>query len=193
MNPEIILQKAFGFADFATQDWKQVLNSFQQESFEKGENLIDFGVVPNKYYYVINGMLRSYVVNSKGNDVTTGFYAMGDLAQDLPNLFLRRDTEECIETLCPTNCWSITYAKSEMLFHSIEAYRRAGRGRLVMEYAKLKQRSNKMVSLTAQERYLSLISKHSTIFQVAQLKHIASYLGITNSSLSRIRRETAHA
>ena len=46
-----------------------------------------------------------------------------------------------------------------------------------------------MINKSAEERYANLISTNKEIFQNAQLKHIASFLGITDSSLSRIRKE----
>jgi hypothetical protein len=46
-----------------------------------------------------------------------------------------------------------------------------------------------MINKSAEQRYEDLIKDNKKIFQFVQLKHIASYLGITNSSLSRIRRE----
>ncbi len=46
-----------------------------------------------------------------------------------------------------------------------------------------------MINKSAEERYAELINTNKEIFQYAQLKHIASYLGMTDTSLSRIRRE----
>ncbi len=48
-----------------------------------------------------------------------------------------------------------------------------------------------MINKSAEERYANLVADSNEIFQYAQLKHIASYLGITDTSLSRIRKEFA--
>jgi ribosomal protein L10 len=76
-----------------------------------------------------------------------------------------------------------------MLFHSIPEFREFGRAMLVKEFSMYKQRTLSLINQTAEERYKELISTGKEIFQYAQLKHIASYLGITDTSLSRIRRE----
>jgi hypothetical protein len=60
---------------------------------------------------------------------------------------------------------------------------------LVREFTAYKRRTLALINQTAEERYADLIDDNLEIFQYAQLKHIASYLGITDTSLSRIRRE----
>jgi hypothetical protein len=60
---------------------------------------------------------------------------------------------------------------------------------LVRGYAALKARMLSMITDTAEERYEKLLQSNPEVFQHAALKHIASYLGITDTSLSRIRKE----
>ena len=50
-----------------------------------------------------------------------------------------------------------------------------------------------MIQLTAEQRYERLVTSHTEIFQNAPLKYIASYLGITDTSLSRIRKDIARS
>ena len=60
---------------------------------------------------------------------------------------------------------------------------------LVRGFAALKTRMLEVITETAEQRYGYLLKNNPEIFQHAQLKHIASYLGVTDSSLSRIRKE----
>ena len=60
---------------------------------------------------------------------------------------------------------------------------------LVMNYSNLYERMLGMIKDTAETRYLKLMKKHTDIFQNVPLKIIASYLWVTDSSLSRIRKE----
>jgi hypothetical protein len=59
----------------------------------------------------------------------------------------------------------------------------------VGSYFKLKERTILMITDTAKDRYEKLLKEKPDIFQNASLKHIATYLGITDTSLSRIRKE----
>jgi hypothetical protein len=60
---------------------------------------------------------------------------------------------------------------------------------LVRAFTAFKHRTLAMINKSAEERYAELIDSSPEVFQHAHLKHIASFLGITDTSLSRIRRE----
>ena len=70
-------------------------------------------------------------------------------------------------------------------------FREFGRSLLVSGFASLKSRMLSMITATAEERYEKLLQTNPSIFQTAALKHIASYLGVTDTSLSRIRKKFA--
>jgi CRP-like cAMP-binding protein len=74
-------------------------------------------------------------------------------------------------------------------FHNIPEFREFGRMMLVTNYSILNDRMIGMIKDTAETRYLNLLKQHVDIYQHVPLKIIASYLGITDSSLSRIRKE----
>jgi hypothetical protein len=68
-------------------------------------------------------------------------------------------------------------------------FRDFGRSILVKGFSSLKIRMLSMITETAEQRYDTMLKTNPEIFQQAPLKHIASYLGITDTSLSRIRKE----
>ena len=68
-------------------------------------------------------------------------------------------------------------------------FRDFGRSILVKGFSSLKVRMLSMITETAEQRYDTLLKTNPEIFQHAALKHIATYLGITDTSLSRIRKE----
>lgn len=74
-------------------------------------------------------------------------------------------------------------------FNQFEYYRDWGRAHLVTNFFALKQRTLSMITDQASDRYQELLETRPEIFQKASLKHIASFLGITDTSLSRIRKE----
>ena len=76
-----------------------------------------------------------------------------------------------------------------MKLFSIESFREVGRTRLVTNYFELKNHTVSMITDHAKERYLELLRTKPNIIQNVPLKHIATYLGITDTSLSRIRKE----
>lgn len=83
----------------------------------------------------------------------------------------------------------MSYENVQTNFHTVPEFRELGRMMLIMNYSNLKIRMLGMIKDTAENRYLKLMKDHPDIFQNVPLKMIASYLGITDTSLSRIRKE----
>ena len=135
--------------------------------------------------------MRAYTFDTDGNEVTTYFYPKNRVIFEAASFFQQALSTENIQAL--TNCkgYYATFEKLNMLFHSVPEFREFGRAMLVKEFVAYKQRTLALINKSAEERYADLIETNSEIFQYAQLRHIASYLGITDTSLSRIRREFA--
>lgn len=167
-----------------------IVDHFEERRFFKDEFFLKEGKTCD-FLYLTNGLMRAYTFNVKGNEVTTNFFANNGQVYDHASFFLQTASEENIQAI--TNClgYSITFKEMNALFHSVPEFREYGRGMLVKELVSYKIRTLAMINKSAEQRYEDLIKDNRELFQFAQLKHIASYLGITNSSLSRIRREFA--
>ena len=102
---------------------------------------------------------------------------------------MRTPTRENIQALTDCICWQLDFETFQQLFHSIEAFREAGRSRLVKSYFELKRHSTSLISDQAKDRNKRLLAEKPPNVQNVSLKQIASYLGVTDTSLSRIRKE----
>ncbi|MEM9930727.1 MAG: Crp/Fnr family transcriptional regulator [Bacteroidota bacterium] len=172
-------------------DIETVVTAFRLLDIKKGEYLLQAGNLAQHYYFVQDGFFRSFAVDPQGNEVTTNFYGPGQMILDAPSFLLRQPTREYFQATEDASCWVLGYERFQELFDSIDAFRNAGRSRLVQGYFALKNRSLSMITDNAKDRYLQLLAAQPEILQRAQLKHIASYLGVTDTSLSRIRREVS--
>lgn len=189
MEDRLVLSKIFQNSGLSENDLKTVVGSFNKVEFKKNEYVLREGQVANEYYFIETGFMRSFAIDTKGNEITTGFYSEGKLVLEVSSFFLRVPTKEYIQALTPCVCWGIGFEKFQELFHQILAFREAGRGRLVNGYFALKKRTLAIITDSAETRYLQLLKEHPEVFQYVPLKHIATYLGITDTSLSRIRKE----
>ena len=161
---------------------------FEERRFSKNEFFLKEGKVCD-FLHLAEGIMRAYTFDLKGNEVTTNFFAANKRVYDQASFFLQIASVENIQAITDCLGYSITFEKMNNLFHSIPEFREYGRGMLVKELVSYKKRTLAMINKSAEQRYEDLIKNDEEIFQFVQLKHIASYLGITNSSLSRIRRE----
>lgn len=191
MQEKEILKKIFQNNGLSEEDMETLVCSFEKLTFKKGEFVLREGQTANDYYLMESGFMRSFAVDTHGNEITTGFYSKMKLVLEVSSFFLRIPTKEHIQVMADSVCWRIKFDKFQELFHSIPAFRELSRGRLVNGYFSLKNRMLSMITDSAEIRYLQLLKEHPEIFEHVPLKHIATYLGITDTSLSRIRKEVA--
>ncbi|AWV98446.1 Crp/Fnr family transcriptional regulator [Arcticibacterium luteifluviistationis] len=185
------LNNVFKGSDLSAEELESVLAKFKQVSFSKNDFLLREGQTANNYWFVESGFIRSYVIDTEGNDITTNFFSVGDIVIDWPSFFLRNPTRENIQALSDCICWQLDFDTFQQLFHSIKSFREQGRTTLVGSYFALKRHSISMIADRAKDRYIRLLKEKPHIVQNVSLKQIATYLGITDTSLSRIRKEIA--
>lgn len=170
---------------------RAIADQFDERLFLKNEYFLRAGQVSNGYLFLVEGYMRNFTFDADGHEVTTYFHRSNKAVFEVSSLFLRTVSTENIQALSDCRGYTLSFDKLNMLFHSIPEFREFGRAMLVKEFAAFKQRTLALINKSAEERYTDLMETNKELFQYAQLKHIASYLGITDTSLSRIRREFA--
>jgi len=190
MNDKHFLSSIFIEQNFKKEDLETILQQYQRVEFSKNDFLIQEGTTANFYYFMESGFARSYVIDLEGNDISTKFFTTTDIVIDWHSYFLKTKCRENIQAITPCVAWKITFENFMKLFN-IEAFRDVGRTRLVNNYFELKTHSVSVIADPAKDRYLNLLKTKPDIIQNVPLKQIATYLGITDTSLSRIRKEIA--
>ena len=166
-----------------------LVSKFVPMEIAKNEFILKAGMVCDRGHFVESGLLRSFIYDLEGNEVTTAFYSKDGHAADLLSFFRRIRTKEYIQAITDCETWCISYADMQSSFHALPEFREFGRLNIVKQYGILKERMLSALQETAEQRYNDLIESSPEIFQHVPLKYIASYLGITDTSLSRIRKE----
>ncbi|MEQ8551737.1 MAG: Crp/Fnr family transcriptional regulator [Cyclobacteriaceae bacterium] len=155
-------------------------------TIKKGADLQPIGHTCKTIYFVKNGLARIYYYKD-GNDVTEYFAFDNDIIIRAESLFTGKPSQKAIQAMEDTVFISIP---SEQLFGLFERYHDLERlFRKIFEKAYV-ETLNRMESIqfhSAEERYQDLLNKTPDLLKRISLKHIASYLGITPVSLSRIR------
>lgn len=172
-------------------DLQVLFEAHTKVDFLKGDFLLRKDQIANKYFCVEKGLIRSHIYDYNGNDITTGFIGKNELAIDVISLFHNVPSVENFQALTDCECYAIDLEKFQELFHSLKGLSEWGRAWMAQSLFELKQRTTAMITHSATERYLALQKQHPEIVMQAPLKCIASYLGITDTSLSRIRKEIA--
>jgi CRP-like cAMP-binding protein len=191
MNKEI-LNQVYQHSLFSLQDLEDLLGAHNSIKMKKGDFLLQKEEIADEYYIIEEGLVRMFLYDFNGNDITTGFVGIGELAVEVVSLFQRVPSKEFFQCLTDTVLWKIEYKSFQELFHKIPALREWGRDWMALELFKSKTRATEMITQPAVKRYLHLMEEKPQVIKQAPLKFIASYLGITDTSLSRIRKEITY-
>lgn len=183
------LESVFTTELFTASEQEEIFSQFERVVFLKNEYLIKEGNRSDYYWYTESGFARAYVIDVNNNDISTQFYSTGDLIIDWISFFQRTPASENIQAMTDCITWQIDYDRFQKLYHGTKTFNEHGRSTMVQGYFNLKQHSIAMLTEHAKERYKKLLQEKPHIIQNISLKHIATYLGITDTSLSRIRKE----
>ena len=159
------------------------------KTFAKGETLITQGQSVNKTYFVTDGCLRSYCIDKNGKEHTLQFAIKEWWISDFIAIY---DNEPATLTIeCITDSTVIEFKSEELanIFTPFPEFEVFQRKNLEKHVVSLHKRILNQLQLTAPERYDLFLEQYPNIEQHTPNHHIASYLGITQQSLSRIRAE----
>lgn len=168
-----------------------IADNFEPVSLHKNDFILKDGSICNDYFFLEQGFMRAYTFDTEGNEVTTNFYGRNSIVFEVASYIKRTPSQENIQALTDCSGWKGNYTNLQDLFHTIPEFRGFVREVLVNNFIGLKERTLSMINLTTDKRYEILLKSRKEIIQNVSIKHIASYLGITDTSLSRIRKEIA--
>jgi CRP-like cAMP-binding protein len=174
---------------FTEKDLEQIKKSHVRHEFKKGDYLLKEEQISTEYFCIERGILRSYAFNYNGDEITTNFFSADEIAIEPISLFLQTETKEYLQCLTDVVCWKLPIQNFQELFHTVPNF--SNWGRMWMTHALLhsKQRTHSILTASAKERYLTFQKSNPIFIKNVPLKFIASYLGITDSTLSKIRKE----
>lgn len=170
---------------------KYIYSIAKEKLFSKGEILIREGQTVNKTFFVTQGSLRSFCVDKEGKEHTLQFAIKDWWISDFMAIYNNEPaslTVECISDSAVIEFNAQKLNEIYLQFPEFEAFQRKNLERHVVS---LHKRILNQLQLTALERYNLFLEQYPNIEQHVPNYHIASYLGITQQSLSRIRAEIA--
>ena len=170
-------------SDEAVSDIKRVGEIRQ---IEKGETLVREGEYSYELYFVAKGGARAYYLKD-GKTITDWFAFENDFISSIVSFFLGVPSQHYIEVFEDSTFMVLQLKDIEMLCDKYHEFERLARMSTTKTMLQLQQRIVSLQFKTSKERYDSLLERYPQIELRAPLGDIASYLGITQETLSRIR------
>ncbi|WP_299130481.1 Crp/Fnr family transcriptional regulator [uncultured Winogradskyella sp.] len=174
---------------FSEVEVKLIDKLFQKLTLSKGDILIRPNDNVDSQFYILKGCLRAFHLNLQGKEYTVQFGIKDWWISDYIAFFTGEKATMTVEALEDSVLYRIKRKDKELLYRQIPKIDRFFRIKLERAFAAFQKRILADLSQPAKERYKSFITTYPEISKRVKNYHIASYLGITTESLSRIRKE----
>ncbi|KIO53836.1 Crp/Fnr family transcriptional regulator [Flavobacterium hibernum] len=183
------LQKQIlSIASFSENEIEKIDSCFEHEKFNAKEYLSSMGKISNKIFFIIEGLARVHYLKD-GKEITTYLSCNEGFIASYSSFINQSPSFENIQCIEDCEVLSISFEKMQFLYNKIPNWERVGRILAEQNYLCMADRVLKLQMIPAKEKYLAFLeSAPAKIIQRTPLIYIASFLGITPESLSRIRQ-----
>lgn len=187
---ETLQQHLANYFGATAQDWSELATWFEQTSLNKG----DFWLQPHQYAYqmafVGTGYLRIYAHTPQGEkEVTQWISTPGAFLTDLESFVFNTPARWYIQALTPCTLYTLSQAQYQRISTIVPHWQTIERRFLARCFVHLEKRIFQQLSMSAEERYLQLWNQVPELFNTIPLNYLASMMGMTPETLSRLRRK----
>ncbi|MCA0233552.1 MAG: Crp/Fnr family transcriptional regulator [Bacteroidetes bacterium] len=174
------------FQELSSTEKKALAPLCSELKLKKNEELQPIGHTCRNIYFIKKGVARIYYYKD-GVDITESFSFEGNVIVRVESLFLGIPSQKAIQVLEESEIVAIHAPGLFRLYDTFPLIERLFRKIFEKGYVETVQRLESLQFHTAEERYKALLNENADVLRRIPLKYIASYLGITQVSLSRIR------
>lgn len=169
------------------QDWAIFSSKLTRREFPKKATIIKLGETENYLSFVEKGIIR-FCVPQEFDDLTFGFAFPNSFTSAYDSFITQTPSTYKLQTITSTVLWSISYRDLQDIYTQTAIGNKIGRLASEELFLKKSKRELSLLNDTPEQRYLNLFTQQRHLLQLVPLKYIASYIGITPQSISRIRK-----
>ncbi|MFY0652410.1 MAG: Crp/Fnr family transcriptional regulator [Cyclobacteriaceae bacterium] len=169
-------------------DWLDFSSKWQESKVMRNEFITEVGKKEKYFYFVHSGVLRAYVINN-GNDVSIGFSYDGDYSGAYDSFLEQSPSDWNIQAIVDTDFLRISFSDMMEMYDKYKSIERWGRMFNAKMLIGMGKRQVESRNYSVEERFDRLYDQSPHIFQLVPQKHLASYLGMTPETFSRLRRQ----
>lgn len=186
---ELFFQTITQKVAFSNEELDEIKTYLTPKKLRKKQYLLQEGDECRYIGFVEKGVLRSYTINEKGGEHIIQFAMEGWTISDLNSFITGEAAIYNIDALEDAELVLISKASHEAMLQSIPRYETYMRLQLTGAYIAMQRRLTSIISLSLEERYTNFIAVYPDIAQRVPQHMIASYMGLTPETLSRVRKK----
>lgn len=175
------------FAVFTSEEEKTILDSMIVRYFKKGDIVLKENDVDNTTFFVVKGLVRQYKILD-GNDLTINFFAENEWIISLNSFNKKKTANYFLICLEDTELITGNEESAQALFKAFPRFETISRVVMEKAFAEKHEMLHAFQTDSPEQRYENLVKNKPDILQRIPQYYIASYLGLTPESLSRIRK-----
>jgi CRP-like cAMP-binding protein len=175
--------------NFSEEEIKLTLSRFVPKMVKGDEFFLKAGEISNYIGYVIKGLFRSYFYDDHANEITTNFFPEGSLIIVADSFNKRIPSKEYIKAIEDSELSIISYKEQMELYELLPTWHQICKDLGDIKISEMLNRSESFQTLSASERYQKFCNEYPQLLQRVNLGYIASYIGVDNATLSRIRKK----
>ena len=189
---EVLTRSFLAKASFSEEDLQKCKNYFVPKKIRKRQYVLQEGDVCIKSVFIERGSLYSCTIDDKGTQHVIQFAFEGWWIGDLYSFLTSEPSKMNIEALEDSDVLTIERQDHFKLLSEVPKYETYYRILFQDAYVALQRRVSSTIGLTAEEKYQRLINQYHAFINRVPLHLIASYLGVSPETLSRIRKQMLH-
>jgi CRP-like cAMP-binding protein len=175
--------------NFTEEEIKLTLSRFTPKKIKQNEYFLKEGEISNYIAYISKGLLRSYFFDDRANEITTNFFSEGSLIIVAESFNNRTPSKEYIKAIEDSDLSVISYKQQMELYKLLPAWHQICKDLGDIKISEMLGRAESFQTLSAHERYQKFCNEYPQLLQRVNLGYIASYIGVDNATLSRIRKK----
>lgn len=186
---ELFFQKLNEKVNFSDEEVNSIKTYLTPKKLRKKQYLLQEGDVCKFIAFVEKGVLRAYTIGEKGSEHIIQFALEGWLISDLYSFLMSVPATYNIDALEDSELVLISKQAHDELLKKLPKYETYIRLQLTGAYFSMQKRLTSILSLSLEERYTNLTAIYPDIIQRVPQHMIASYMGLTPETLSRVRKK----
>lgn len=186
---EILLKYMTEFTSLSETDKLKIFEAIKIKEYKKGAALLAQGDLPViKCYFVLKGCVRQFFVDESGKEVTANFFTE---EQAIPIFYDQKQIEPSkYSYTCIEDCLLVVgdLDTEQVMYHNYSQLESMTRKMMEISLSEVQDEFAEFIMSTPEERYRSIVKKRPQLIYRVPQHQLASYLGMTPESLSRIKK-----